>query len=258
MSAGPSAQAGPALESRPASRWDLPVDHPIRADLYHRTNPVSHLSGIPAPGQLHRDFPAGTDRACSSGVTAALFSVRSLFVSTDHMPAAALTARARELWECLAGAAAGFTPAMSVAVVPRSYLCPPGWAGIVVLGSAALATAPDHDTARFIEQALSGQPAASLTDTEVLSSRLPAAEILGPASLAYLDPAEFRPSRVTPSPRLWAWITRASGSSCWQPAPMTSRKAASARSPHRPSRSASTARSSRLRATGTGPAAQHT
>jgi len=126
-------------------------------------------------------------------VTAALFSVRSLFVGTDHTPAAALTARARELWECLAGAAAGFTPAMSVAVVPRSYLCPPGWAGIVVLGSAALATAPDHDTARLIEQALSGQPAASLTDTGVLSSRLPAAEILGPASLAYLDPAEFRP-----------------------------------------------------------------
>ena len=114
-------------------------------------------------------------------------------MGTDHTPAAALTARARELWECLAGAAAGFAPALSVAVTPRSYLCPAGWAGIVVLGSAALATAPDHDTARLIEQALSGQPAASLTDTEVLSSRLPAAEILGPASLAYLDPAEFRP-----------------------------------------------------------------
>ena len=122
-----------------------------------------------------------------------LFSVRSLFVGTDHTPAAALTARARELWECLAGAAAGFTPTMSVAVVPRSYLCPPGWAGIVVLGSAALATAPEHDTARLIEQALNGQPAASLTDTGVLSSRLPVAEIRGPASLAYLDPAEFRP-----------------------------------------------------------------
>jgi len=82
---------------------------------------------------------------------------------------------------------------MSVAVAPRSYLCPPGWAGIVVLGGAALATAPDHDTARFIEQALSGLPAASLIDTGVLSSRLPVAEIRGPAALAYLDPAEFRP-----------------------------------------------------------------
>jgi RimJ/RimL family protein N-acetyltransferase len=115
-----------------------------------------------------------------------------LFVSTDRTPAAALTARARELWECLAGAAAGFTPAISVAVAPQSYLCPPGWAGIVVLGGAALATAPDHGTACFVGQALGGLPAASLTDTEVLSSRLPAAEILGPAALAYLDPAEFR------------------------------------------------------------------
>jgi len=114
-------------------------------------------------------------------------------VGTDRTPAAALTARARQLWECLAGAAAGFTPAISVAVAPRSNLCPPGWAGIVVLGGAALATAPDHDTACFIEQALGGLPAASLTDTGVLASRLPVAEILGPAALAYLDPAEFRP-----------------------------------------------------------------
>ena len=114
-------------------------------------------------------------------------------MGTDRTPAAALTARARQLWECLAGAAAGFTPAISVAVAPRSNLCPPGWAGIVVLGGAALATAPDHDTACFIEQALGGLPAASLTDTGVLASRLPVAEILGPAALAYLDPAEFRP-----------------------------------------------------------------
>ena len=114
-------------------------------------------------------------------------------MGNDRTPGAALTARARELWECLAGNAAGFTPALSVAVSPRSYLCPPGWVGIVVLGGAALAAAPDHDTARFVEQALGGLPAASLTDTEVLSSRLPVAEIRGPAALAYLDPAEFRP-----------------------------------------------------------------
>jgi RimJ/RimL family protein N-acetyltransferase len=119
--------------------------------------------------------------------------VRSLFVGLDRTPAAALTARARKLWEYLAGAAAGFTPAVSVVVSPRSYLCPPGWAGIVVLGDAALATAPDHETARFVEQALSGLPAASLTGTEVLSRRLPVAEILGPAALAYLNSANFRP-----------------------------------------------------------------
>jgi RimJ/RimL family protein N-acetyltransferase len=113
-------------------------------------------------------------------------------VGTDRTPAA-LTARARELWECLAGTVTGFTPAISVTASPRSYLCPPGWVGIVVLGGAALATAPDHKTARRAGQALSGLPAASLADTGVLSSRLPVAEILGPAALAYLNPAEFRP-----------------------------------------------------------------
>ncbi len=63
----------------------------------------------------------------------------------------------------------------------------------MVIGDAALATAPDHGTARLVEQALSGLPAASLTSAEELSRRLRIAEILGPAALAYLDPADFRP-----------------------------------------------------------------
>jgi len=119
----------------------------------------------------------------------------------DRTPATALTARARELWEYLAGTA-GFTPGLSVAVSPRSYLCPPGWVGIIVLGDAVLATAPDPATASFVELGLSDLPAAALTDTAALSSRLPLAEIMGPAALAYLDPAEFRPqpgqAAVTP------------------------------------------------------------
>jgi RimJ/RimL family protein N-acetyltransferase len=114
-------------------------------------------------------------------------------VAIDRTPVAALIARARDLWECLAATAAGFSPAISVAVSARSYLCPPGWVGIVVLGDSVLATAPDHAAARLVERALSGLPAASLTDTVVLSRRLPVAEVLGPAALAYLDPAEFRP-----------------------------------------------------------------
>jgi hypothetical protein len=114
-------------------------------------------------------------------------------VGTDRTPAAALTARATELWEHLAGAEAGFTPAVRVAVSPRSSLCPPGWVGIVVLGDAALATAPDPGTARLVEQALGGLPAASLTDAYILRNRLPVGAILGPASLAYLDPADFHP-----------------------------------------------------------------
>lgn len=139
-------------------------------------------------------LPVRTDRACSSGVAAARFSVWSLSVDCcDRAPVDALTARAMELWKHLAGTAAEFAPAISVAVSPRSYLCPPGWAGIVVIGDAALATAPDDKTARLVEQALSGLPAASLTSTDVLSIRLPIAEIRGPAALAYLDPADFRP-----------------------------------------------------------------
>ena len=100
-------------------------------------------------------------------------------------------ARARELWESLAGTAE-FASVMKARVPPRSYLCPPGWVGIVVLGDAVLATAPDDDTARFVELALGDLPLAALADGRVLSSRLPATEILGPAALAYLDPAEFR------------------------------------------------------------------
>ena len=113
-------------------------------------------------------------------------------MSIDCGPVDGLTGRARQLWEFLAGAAASFTPAINAAVSPGSYLCPPGWAGIVVLGDAALATAPDHDTARVIEQALGDLALAAIADGGVLISRLPAAEVLGPAALAYLDPAEFR------------------------------------------------------------------
>ena len=111
---------------------------------------------------------------------------------------AALIAAARELWEYLAGTA-GFAPAISVAVAPQSSLCPPGWAGIVVIGDAVLATALDHGTALLVEQALSGLPAARLTGAEVLRRRLRIAEIRGPAALAYLDPADFRPrpGRIT-------------------------------------------------------------
>jgi GNAT superfamily N-acetyltransferase len=114
-------------------------------------------------------------------------------VGSYRGPEAALTARARELWEHLAGTTAGFAPAISIAVSPRSRLCPPGWIGIVVIGDAALATAPDHQTARLAGQVLRGLPAASLAGTAVLASGLPVAESLGPAALAYLDPAEFRP-----------------------------------------------------------------
>jgi RimJ/RimL family protein N-acetyltransferase len=43
-----------------------------------------------------------------------------------------------------------------------------------------------------VQQALAGLSAASVTDAGVLASRLNIAEILGPATLAYLDAADFR------------------------------------------------------------------
>jgi RimJ/RimL family protein N-acetyltransferase len=78
-------------------------------------------------------------------------------------------------------------------VSPHSRLCPPSWAGIVVIADAVIATAPDADTAHTMQCALAPVTAASLTDPEVLRARLQLLEVLGPACLAYLDPAEFRP-----------------------------------------------------------------
>jgi RimJ/RimL family protein N-acetyltransferase len=104
------------------------------------------------------------------------------------------------MWEFLAGTSTGFGAAVSVAVAPESRLCSPGWAGIVVIEGAALATAPDRETARLIEQALGSLAADALTSAGVLGRRLPIAEIRGPATLAYLDPADFRPQPADTTP----------------------------------------------------------
>ncbi len=109
------------------------------------------------------------------------------------MHPASLTARTRALWEGLAGVPVAFSPAIRVSVSPQSGICPPGWAGIVVIGEEAIATAPAPGLAHALQQALGGLPAASLTDAGVLSARLSAAELRGPATLAYLDAGEFRP-----------------------------------------------------------------
>jgi GNAT acetyltransferase len=109
------------------------------------------------------------------------------------MPVPGLTARVRADWERLAGVPVVFAPVLSVAVSPRSRLCPPGWVGLVVIADAAIATVPDAGTAQIMQQALSIVPAASLTDLGVLNSELVITDMLGPATLAYLDAADFRP-----------------------------------------------------------------
>jgi GNAT superfamily N-acetyltransferase len=102
--------------------------------------------------------------------------------------------RARRLWTHLAGTPVAFKDAaIDVAVSPRSLLCPPGWVGVVGLGSAVIGTAPDGDTAEVVRGGLSDLPSAAMTDPAMVGGRLPVVEVLGPASLAYCDVAGFRP-----------------------------------------------------------------
>jgi hypothetical protein len=111
------------------------------------------------------------------------------------MTDAALLERARQLWTALAGTPVTFHAAgIDVAVSPQSLLCPPGWVGIVVLGDAAIATAPDDSAAELVRRALRGLPATAMTDPAAVRDRLPIGRTLGPATLAYCDPATFRPA----------------------------------------------------------------
>jgi hypothetical protein len=64
---------------------------------------------------------------------------------------------------------------------------------VIVIAGAAIATAPDRHGAHIVQQALSAVPVASVTDPGVLRSKLDITGLLGPAALAYLDAADFRP-----------------------------------------------------------------
>jgi len=106
----------------------------------------------------------------------------------------ALLEHAQRLWATLAATPVTFsTSAIEVAVSPRSLLCPPGWVGIVVVGNAAIATAPDDSAAEIVQQTLNSLPPAAMTDPAAVSARLPISDILGPATLAYCDTASFQP-----------------------------------------------------------------
>lgn len=70
--------------------------------------------------------------------------------------------RARRLWESLAGVPVSFAPSGGPVVVtaPASALAPPSWVGTVLLGDAALVTAPTDEVAHVVRRALRGLPAA--------------------------------------------------------------------------------------------------
>jgi len=94
----------------------------------------------------------------------------------------ALVAQVRRLWEELAGAGATFPSdgATRVVVSPHSRLCPPSWTGLVRIGDAVLITVPDERAARRALPRLRALPSG--------------ADVLGPATLAYLPPGTTTPA----------------------------------------------------------------
>jgi hypothetical protein len=107
-----------------------------------------------------------------------------------------LLARACEVWVELAGVPVAFPSVGGVEVVVSagSLLCPPGWVGIVALGDAAIVTVPTDDVIGVVREALDGLPVAAVTDPDRLRAAVPVIEVLGPASLAYLDERDHRPA----------------------------------------------------------------
>jgi hypothetical protein len=103
--------------------------------------------------------------------------------------------RVQDLWVNLAGVPTSFPgDGVRVVVTGESRLCPPAWAGIVVLAKSGIATAPDEATARFLRESLTGRPLRSIVEAERWSGEYAVLDVLGPASLAYLDEQEFRPA----------------------------------------------------------------
>ncbi|MDG4798807.1 GNAT family N-acetyltransferase [Micromonospora sp. WMMD1082] len=104
----------------------------------------------------------------------------------------ALIERVRDLWVGLAGVATSFPPAgVRVVTAAGSRLAPPGWAGIVVLGDAGIATVPHPGVARYLHGSLSGRPASEAVDAGRWRDRPEIQGVLGPAALAYLDERNF-------------------------------------------------------------------
>lgn len=81
-----------------------------------------------------------------------------------------------------------------VIVRARSMLGREGWLGVVYVGDTLTVAAPTAELAASVEVALSTLPSAKLTADDVIA-RLPALEVLGPASLLY-PTATSAPARV--------------------------------------------------------------
>ena len=94
----------------------------------------------------------------------------------------------QEAWQSLAHPDARFGTAAEIrtTVAPGSRVCPPGWCGILTIAGRTLATAPDRDQARALDDALRNVVTDQHTDPASLREHLTVADVLGPAHLAYL------------------------------------------------------------------------
>lgn len=89
-------------------------------------------------------------------------------------------------------------------------LCPPGWVGIVGLAGAVIATVPTPNLAEPVRAALTSSNAGALLDLDHLQAALRVDQVLGPATLAYLDADDFVPAAGGVVDRLPAAATTAS------------------------------------------------
>ena len=101
----------------------------------------------------------------------------------------ALIRRVQRAWAALAGVPVdSFAPTRPpwVVVSPASRICPTGWVGMVEIDGSIVATAPSAHDAELAGDALASSLAMH-SWPEMLTQRLGTAQVLGPASLYYLD-----------------------------------------------------------------------
>jgi GNAT superfamily N-acetyltransferase len=92
--------------------------------------------------------------------------------------------RVKGAWASLVGVPA--LSARQVVVRADSYLCPPGWIGILALADTITVSVPREELLDQIDAALGDLPTAELMRPDALLPRLsPISEVLGPAALFY-------------------------------------------------------------------------
>jgi hypothetical protein len=111
------------------------------------------------------------------------------------MRGTSLLSQARDLWTEIASTNVAF-PSTGLIVVtsPTSKMCPPGLIGLAILGEAAIATAPNDETAEKARMLLSGLSIGQLRSDEGVAQALTPSAIVGPVALAYLTADDFRPA----------------------------------------------------------------